>query len=286
MLPGGDWVTIGIVAVAVALVRRHTLHALTHYHLIARCPRPQPGPLCVPSQIFVLAFLIPCYRRRRARARRRRGLPPTGLDEPPDPRALAFEISTLWNSGRESRTLEALRKSIKVGAFDGAAAEAAAGEGAAKEETSGEGSSAHPSEEECSVCLEPYLPGQRVSKLVCGHRFHETCADRWLLEVQRGRPRTCPLCKADPTATLITPTPTERPRSLSRRVRASRESRESRESCASEDAADTAASAAAAAAAAVSAAAAAATRSRVVVRRRQDLAPAHAPAERAASGDT
>jgi hypothetical protein len=45
---------------------------------------------------------------------------------------------------------------------------------------------------ECAVCMEQYLPGARVKTLPCLHRFHASCADRWLLT----RP-VCPVCNSD-----------------------------------------------------------------------------------------
>jgi len=46
---------------------------------------------------------------------------------------------------------------------------------------------------ECSICLDDFLPGQRVRQLPCGHVFHSTCIARWLVE----RNAVCPLCKLD-----------------------------------------------------------------------------------------
>jgi len=46
---------------------------------------------------------------------------------------------------------------------------------------------------ECSICLDDFLPGQRVRQLPCGHIFHSTCIARWLVE----RNAVCPLCKLD-----------------------------------------------------------------------------------------
>ncbi|KAJ3039480.1 hypothetical protein HDV00_012160 [Rhizophlyctis rosea] len=49
----------------------------------------------------------------------------------------------------------------------------------------------------CSICFCDYEPGDRLRELACGHRFHKTCIDPWLLpdktKNERGH-RTCPLC--------------------------------------------------------------------------------------------
>ncbi|KAJ3214516.1 hypothetical protein HDU67_001540 [Dinochytrium kinnereticum] len=48
----------------------------------------------------------------------------------------------------------------------------------------------------CSICLCDYEEGDALRRLVCGHRFHEACAWRWLRDARRGGvgKRTCPLC--------------------------------------------------------------------------------------------
>jgi len=48
-------------------------------------------------------------------------------------------------------------------------------------------------EDECTICLDEFVPGVRVRKLPCGHVFHSTCIARWLIE----RSAVCPLCKLD-----------------------------------------------------------------------------------------
>lgn len=45
-------------------------------------------------------------------------------------------------------------------------------------------------QEECSICLSTYSPGDEIRKLCCGHCFHSRCLDPWLLN-HRNR---CPLC--------------------------------------------------------------------------------------------
>lgn len=45
---------------------------------------------------------------------------------------------------------------------------------------------------ECSICLGVFEDGEKVKVLPrCGHRYHCTCVDRWLMT----RP-VCPLCRA------------------------------------------------------------------------------------------
>merc|ERR1719148_500729 len=48
-------------------------------------------------------------------------------------------------------------------------------------------------EEECSICLADFVPGDTVRSLPgCSHTFHRSCLDLWLL--QRA---CCPLCKCE-----------------------------------------------------------------------------------------
>lgn len=53
----------------------------------------------------------------------------------------------------------------------------------------------------CAVCLEWLSSGEVGRKLGCGHVFHASCIDRWVLQAvgkgQRGEKReaACPLCK-------------------------------------------------------------------------------------------
>uniref|UniRef100_A0A0N4ZIC3 RING-type domain-containing protein n=1 Tax=Parastrongyloides trichosuri TaxID=131310 RepID=A0A0N4ZIC3_PARTI len=47
-------------------------------------------------------------------------------------------------------------------------------------------------ESECPICIDPYNAGDIIRILPCGHIYHKTCSEIWLLEH-----RTCPLCKSD-----------------------------------------------------------------------------------------
>ena len=53
-------------------------------------------------------------------------------------------------------------------------------------------------EEECPLCFEVFSPEDEVRLLLCKHCFHRECIDRWLLEAQAGKHRTCPLCSGCP----------------------------------------------------------------------------------------
>jgi len=44
---------------------------------------------------------------------------------------------------------------------------------------------------DCYICLDEYCPGERCRRLPCGHWFHASCVDRWLLDVHC----TCPCCR-------------------------------------------------------------------------------------------
>jgi hypothetical protein len=48
-------------------------------------------------------------------------------------------------------------------------------------------------ENACSVCLEPYEPGDVKGMLPCDHEFHQACIIRWFNEV--GQPK-CPYCRS------------------------------------------------------------------------------------------
>lgn len=46
-------------------------------------------------------------------------------------------------------------------------------------------------EDQCSICLESYIAGSRVSTLACSHTYHEECIRRWFLQSL-----ACPLCRS------------------------------------------------------------------------------------------
>lgn len=46
----------------------------------------------------------------------------------------------------------------------------------------------------CVVCLDEFTDGDKIRRLPqCGHEFHSSCIDPWLMT----RKRYCPMCKAD-----------------------------------------------------------------------------------------
>ncbi|KAL1529029.1 hypothetical protein AB1Y20_010349 [Prymnesium parvum] len=50
------------------------------------------------------------------------------------------------------------------------------------------------SEEECSLCMDILSTFDSVRQLPCRHAFHQPCIDKWFIEGQAGKHRTCPLC--------------------------------------------------------------------------------------------
>jgi len=53
--------------------------------------------------------------------------------------------------------------------------------------------------DDCTLCLEPLARGASVRVLACSHKFHTECIDAWFASAAMvERPRTCPICKADP----------------------------------------------------------------------------------------
>ena len=53
------------------------------------------------------------------------------------------------------------------------------------------------STEQCSICLDGDNDSF-LTKLSCGHTFHEPCINKWLQDNPRGCSKsTCPLCRAD-----------------------------------------------------------------------------------------
>lgn len=45
----------------------------------------------------------------------------------------------------------------------------------------------------CPICLDPFVGGDLLRTLRCGHELHATCVDPWLT----GRSGKCPVCRAD-----------------------------------------------------------------------------------------
>jgi len=45
--------------------------------------------------------------------------------------------------------------------------------------------------ETCSVCLDDFNDGEKISECTCKHRFHQKCLLQWL-----NQNNSCPLCKA------------------------------------------------------------------------------------------
>lgn len=54
----------------------------------------------------------------------------------------------------------------------------------------------------CVVCVEDFGDGVEVSKLACGHMYHEGCIGEWL-----GRHNTCPVCRVELPAEEAAPAP-------------------------------------------------------------------------------
>ncbi|XP_024384113.1 receptor homology region, transmembrane domain- and RING domain-containing protein 1 isoform X1 [Physcomitrium patens] len=59
--------------------------------------------------------------------------------------------------------------------------------------------------ETCVVCLEDYIPGERLRLLPCQHEFHLDCIDQWLTL----RKPFCPVCKRDAQSQVHEPVATE-----------------------------------------------------------------------------
>merc|ERR1712066_699046 len=51
--------------------------------------------------------------------------------------------------------------------------------------------------EECSLCLQAFASGERVTTLPCCHYYHTECISKWFA-AQSYATRCCPLCKSSP----------------------------------------------------------------------------------------
>ena len=45
-------------------------------------------------------------------------------------------------------------------------------------------------DDQCAICLNPFLKGEVLINLPCKHRYHETCMGAWL-----NKAKTCPECR-------------------------------------------------------------------------------------------
>jgi len=43
----------------------------------------------------------------------------------------------------------------------------------------------------CSICQEEYVEGDELGKIECGHGYHVSCIQQWLMQKNQ-----CPICKA------------------------------------------------------------------------------------------
>ena len=49
---------------------------------------------------------------------------------------------------------------------------------------------------ECCICIEPYSIDTFIRRLKCGHTFHQSCIDKWLIAKYRDdEALLCPLCR-------------------------------------------------------------------------------------------
>ena len=58
--------------------------------------------------------------------------------------------------------------------------------------------------QECSMCMEAYMPDDKVKVLRCKHYFHSSCIDQWFIVGQQSKARSCPVCAARPVVDLGT----------------------------------------------------------------------------------
>ncbi|OOQ89702.1 hypothetical protein PEBR_06997 [Penicillium brasilianum] len=55
--------------------------------------------------------------------------------------------------------------------------------------------SAEPAMSMCAICTDEFVKNQLLRVLPCGHLFHQSCVDEWLVR----RSRTCPTCRYELT---------------------------------------------------------------------------------------
>mmetsp|Transcript_16552 Transcript_16552/g.35502 ORF Transcript_16552/g.35502 Transcript_16552/m.35502 type:complete len:254 (+) Transcript_16552:389-1150(+) len=61
---------------------------------------------------------------------------------------------------------------------------------------------------ECTLCLESYSARDRIRAFPCGHQYHASCIDRWILtKLEQELPCTCPLCKMEVSIGPVPPVP-------------------------------------------------------------------------------
>ena len=50
-------------------------------------------------------------------------------------------------------------------------------------------------EEICCICLSEFKNKEIVKKLECGHFYHKSCIDSWIVSSTKNYTYFCPLCK-------------------------------------------------------------------------------------------
>ncbi|MCL7030138.1 hypothetical protein MKW94_016538 [Papaver nudicaule] len=45
----------------------------------------------------------------------------------------------------------------------------------------------------CPICYEEWKAGDDVTKTVCGHEYHSSCIQKWLIHDKHG---SCPICRS------------------------------------------------------------------------------------------
>lgn len=57
---------------------------------------------------------------------------------------------------------------------------------------------------ECTICLEKFRDGEKLSKLpTCRHFFHTECILRWFMGEQQRESQKCPMCNLEVTVAAI-----------------------------------------------------------------------------------